>query len=650
MRKLTLEEVKNLIEVESQSGCKLLSTEYKTNNSKLQLQCSCGNLFETTWSIFSSKKKHHCNDCGRQQGVKDKKYTYDEVKKYIEEESHSGCVLLSDTYNGVKAKLIVKCSCGNNFETTFDAFKNGKKQQCNECGKIINSDKRRLSYQFVKQYIEENSDCKLISEKFTTITDWITLRCKCGELFNTTFTSFKAGKIQCDECTNISIVERLTLPYDLVKTNVESIDGYTLISKEYKGSRDKLEIQCPEGHVFFMAYANFFHNGYRCTKCYTGNIKRTQEEFEQLVFDNTQDEYAVIGKYYDANTKIRMKHNKCGYEWDTTPALFLGNNSKKGSRCPRCIGRFKNADEYKYMLEKKFGNRFQVMSKYSNRNNKIKIKDTKCEHEWWVLPHIFLKSGWCPKCDINDICKAKTHEQFIKEFNDLVGDEYVALSHYINNSTKIKIRHNNETCNNFEYLVTPGQFLQGHRCPKCMRPNHDRDTKQFKQEVFILANNEYTVISEYIGMHRKVKFRHNSDKCRHSEFLMTPNAFYRGQRCPVCKESKGERAIHQWLDNMGIMHVRQYTFEDCKYKQLLRFDFAIFDNSNTLIYLIEYQGEQHYKPIDRFGGIEALEDLRVKDEIKKQYCIQKSMNLIEIPYWEYKNINRILNDELNNII
>jgi len=36
------------------------------------------------------------------------------------------------------------------------------------------------------------------------------------------------------------------------------------------------------------------------------------------------------------------------------------------------------------------------------------------------------------------------------------------------------------------------------------------------------------------------------------------------------------------------------------------FDFVIFDNQNNIKKCIEYNGEQHYKPVELFGGEKAF--------------------------------------------
>ena len=67
--------------------------------------------------------------------------------------------------------------------------------------------------------------------------------------------------------------------------------------------------------------------------------------------------------------------------------------------------------------------------------------------------------------------------------------------------------------------------------------------------------------------------------------------------------------------------------------------------------LIEVQGEQHYQPVC-FGGIskdEAIHKFKIqqiKDNIKREYCKNKNIQLLEIPYWDYKNIEQILESRL----
>lgn len=56
-KKLTYEQVKKFIEIDSESGCKLLSKEYNGNQEKLDIQCKCGEIFQVRYSDFMRKDK-----------------------------------------------------------------------------------------------------------------------------------------------------------------------------------------------------------------------------------------------------------------------------------------------------------------------------------------------------------------------------------------------------------------------------------------------------------------------------------------------------------------------------------------------------------------------------------------------------------------
>ena len=104
--------------------------------------------------------------------------------------------------------------------------------------------------------------------------------------------------------------------------------------------------------------------------------------------------------------------------------------------------------------------------------------------------------------------------------------------------------------------------------------------------------------------------------------------------------SLGEQAIEQWLQLHKVSFAREYTFEDLKgiHGGFLRFDFKI---TNKPI-VIEFQGLQHYQPVEFFGGETAFKTLKIHDELKINYCKAHKIMLITIPY-NYKDLNQYLN-------
>lgn len=102
--------------------------------------------------------------------------------------------------------------------------------------------------------------------------------------------------------------------------------------------------------------------------------------------------------------------------------------------------------------------------------------------------------------------------------------------------------------------------------------------------------------------------------------------------CHRCRaKSKGETVVQSILDDFNIAYISQFIFPDCvniKTNYPLRFDFYLPEYNCC----IEYDGEQHYKAIDMYGGEEGLQKNQYRDAIKNAYCKQHNIQLIRIRY------------------
>ena len=118
--------------------------------------------------------------------------------------------------------------------------------------------------------------------------------------------------------------------------------------------------------------------------------------------------------------------------------------------------------------------------------------------------------------------------------------------------------------------------------------------------------------------------------------------------CGCLKKSSNETFIAEILDKNGIDYKTQFTFDDCKSDKNypLYFDFAIFKN-NKLFCLFEYDGIQHFKPRDIFGGNEALLETQKRDTMKNNYCFS---NNIELYRFDYTMTCSEINEKIMNII
>jgi hypothetical protein len=133
--------------------------------------------------------------------------------------------------------------------------------------------------------------------------------------------------------------------------------------------------------------------------------------------------------------------------------------------------------------------------------------------------------------------------------------------------------------------------------------------------------------------------------CKHSWYGCWRNIYSGRRGCPACSLSYGERKIYSFLFKNKLDFEIEYEFKDLVSERgnPLRYDFYI-KNKNILI---EYQGQQHYYSVEYFGGEKDLLKNKIRDEIKRDYCILNNIKLIEIPYWDFDNIDIILTNELN---
>lgn len=118
--------------------------------------------------------------------------------------------------------------------------------------------------------------------------------------------------------------------------------------------------------------------------------------------------------------------------------------------------------------------------------------------------------------------------------------------------------------------------------------------------------------------------------------------------CPICKESKGEKKVAEVLDKMKLPFKRQFRFNSCCNILPLPFDFVVFGKLKT--FAIEFQGIHHYKEIN-FGGSEScFERTASNDKIKKNWCKNNNVELLEIPYNDFNNIETLLRNFLVSLI
>lgn len=110
-----------------------------------------------------------------------------------------------------------------------------------------------------------------------------------------------------------------------------------------------------------------------------------------------------------------------------------------------------------------------------------------------------------------------------------------------------------------------------------------------------------------------------------------------------CINFKANALMAQILEKYQIPFKREYRFEDCKDKSTLPFDFALFNNENELIGLIENNGDQHYSSRGtQWNTPERLIYTQRHDYIKQTFAENNRIPLLIIPYQYFNELEKFL--------
>ena len=363
-------------------------------------------------------------------------------------------------------------------------------------------------------------------------------------------------------------------------------------------------------------------------------VKYTFKDVKNIVEDNNyellslEEEIVNDKGFVLTSTKIKVwcknsKHKPYEVEFNK----FKGYGKQRPTRCRQCLTDIQrlNYEEVKKYIET-FSYKL-LSTEYKNNREKMSLLCPE-GHEFKMSYTKFQSGHRCSICNGG----IKYDYTYIKEY--IEKEDYKILStEYRNAHDKLKI----ECPHGHHIEMTFNDFQQNKRCSICCgnkKYDYNYVKKYIDDEGYKLLSTEYKNNVDKISL-----------KCSEGhEFKMSFSCFKnRNQRCPICKESKGEKRIEKWLLENNILNISQYKFDDCKFKRELPFDFYLPQYNIC----IEYDGELHYVIKEHFGGLDKFIDTKIRDTIKTEYCKKNNINLIRIPYWEFDKIEEILKRILN---
>jgi len=418
---------------------------------------------------------------------------------------------------------------------------------------------------------------------------------------------------------------KLTTEEFIEKSEIIHDYKYDYSLSNYLSGKVKVLIICKE-HGEFLQRASAHLDGQGCMECRLEKRRTGLDAFLSRSYEIHGDEYdySLVTEYVNSLTKVDIICKKHGV-FKMRPE----HHTNRVQGCPDCkkLGLEKFIEKSNIKHHNKYD--YSLIKEYVNNKQKV---DIICkEHGIFnqrMNDHMIGGAG-CPECAIGRV--RLSTEDFIKRSKEIHNNKYLYSDNISFKSNKDKVEIN---CREHGiFLQQVNSHLNGQGCSDCRKlgkilfieKSNNIHNNKYKYDRLLLNNvNEKVIIT--------------CDK--HGDFVQRASAHLDGQGCPSCRVSKGELEISKILNKNNIEFKIQYKFSECKNIKELPFDFYL-PNYNICI---EYNGEQHYRPVDYFGGDERFITQLKNDKIKEEYCILNNILLIVIKYNE--SVEDVLNEKL----
>lgn len=420
----------------------------------------------------------------------------------------------------------------------------------------------------------------------------------------------------CPDCWKDRKGDAKRKPFDVFVKEARAIFGtqYDYSKTNYVSAHIKVVIICPK-HGEFEQSPNNHIRGCGCRKCgrrgqfttrdyieLARELRGDKYDYSKVDYQNSQDQIIIICPDHGEFRQIPTNH-------------------LQGADCLKCSNIYRRTTEdfIKEVAKIHNGKYGYLKTEFTTVDSSIIITcPNHGNFEQKARDH--LRGAGCQKCSKK---YRRSNEEFIKESNHIHNNFYdYSKTCFSVISEKVII-----ICpfhGDFEQLAV--NHLSGHGCIDCAGIRK-KDTLTFINEASKIHDGlyEYPLV-DYQNCKTKVIIT-----CAiHGPFQQRPTEHLKGSGCPTCKNSQGELAVRMILKEQKVEYEAQKKFDECRNILPLPFDFFI----PSLNLLIEYDGEQHYKPIKHFGGEKRLKETQYRDSIKTKFAEENGYRLLRIRYDE----------------
>lgn len=431
--------------------------------------------------------------------------------------------------------------------------------------------------------------------------------------------------------------------------SIEYLGGYTK-------SNNNILVQCNYcGKIYTRKANSTINSNHGCKYC--GGAKSLNllptDTICKRVNNITNGTVEFIGKYKGL-TEIGDFHCKlCGEYWSEPVINLLSRGThncivKERVKEPK-EGTKRREEKYIKRIERINEGRITYIGGFTTiKHSIVTYKCNLCGKIQTISAYRLLHNNLhCRFCKNGRMSKQLSHplDRMLKELDAVHHGNITYVSGYKNKITECKFRCS--ICGHIWDAKPTMLIAKRYGCPKCKEINSITPLAVMKNNLYDAHLGRITYVSGYSKMDSMATFK--CEDCG-SIFDATPKGLiHRKQGCRICSQSNGEKYVMSWLeDNIG----RESFDIQKRFKGLkgvgggnLSYDFYI----PSLNLCIEYQGEQHYRPVKFYSGQDSKKNFKKQqehDRRKRQYCIDNDIKLLEIKYTEFGNINNILKENI----
>lgn len=452
------EHLELLKKIAKSRGGELLSTKYQGNNHKLKFKCSEGHTWWAVPASINRNRNRNgsgswCFICERGYKAGSFRDSISVLKKFAKE---IGWKCHSTKYVGTTSKYKWECDKGHRWEASWHKIQLGRR--CPECAKVSRG-KKQLKYSLEDaREIASMRGGECLSKSMGNVHGKLKWRCINKHEWSATFRSVYLGT-WCSRChVNYSeeIVRKMFekifgAKFDPVWPEwLRNRAGYRL---ELDGYNKKLEIAFEhQGEHHYSLNTHYIKKNKKLEDrkkidalkrrvCKRKGVtlivvpelgtRLKAEELEEFLLNQFKKKGLKIPNYkspinykrfkvvptskveeckkiaekrggeFLSNTYLggRIPHKwKCekGHIWEAAPETVKGTSNRRGSWCPRCVGRGVTVSLIK---EKIMGREIKLCeSEYVNPTTKMKWKCLKCNNEWKANWANINNGRGCPNC------------------------------------------------------------------------------------------------------------------------------------------------------------------------------------------------------------------------------------------------------------